>query len=74
MDKIDYIIAMLEKICYYNHIDTEPMKTGIYYRYDVFYQGIFLNSFKSLRQAEEFLENNFGNNPETYIVQKSISQ
>lgn len=74
MNKLDYIIEMLEKLCYYSNIDTEPMRTGIYYKYCVYYKGLFVNSFKSLRQAEDFISLNFGNNSDVFIVAETISQ
>lgn len=74
-EKIEYIIALLEKICYICNIDTEPIKTGVFRRYDLYYKDIFICSFDSSFKAKAYAERFFGeDNSNLHIKTVIISQ
>ncbi len=74
-EKIEYIIALLEKICYICNIDTEPIKSGIVKRYDLYYKDIFMCSFDSPFKAKAYAKQFFGeDNPNLHIKIITISQ
>lgn len=71
----EYIIELLELLCYNCGIDTESVRTGIKYRYDLYYKGSFIRSFDSRFSANNFGKCFFGEEMTNLHIKKiAISQ
>ncbi|MBQ8727064.1 MAG: hypothetical protein IJY83_01055 [Oscillospiraceae bacterium] len=72
MTENQYIIELLELLCYNCGIDTEPIRTGFKYRYDLYYKNIYMNSFDNRFALKRFVDNFFGGDESELFIKKIV--